>query len=69
MSSCGVVEALVKSGAEPNTRNGHGLTALVAAVHNEQISSAEKLAMAKVRQLSTRVRVPMCMRASVRVQE
>lgn len=48
VSSCGVVELLLKGGADANARNGYGLTALVAAVHNDQISCAEKLAMAKV---------------------
>ncbi|GFR50308.1 hypothetical protein Agub_g12500 [Astrephomene gubernaculifera] len=48
VSSAGVVEALLKAGADPNVRNLYGLTALVAAVHNDGLAGTEKLALAKL---------------------
>ncbi|KAG2494293.1 hypothetical protein HYH03_007646 [Edaphochlamys debaryana] len=48
ISSAGVVEAVLKGGADPNARNRYGLTALLAAVHNEGLSGGEKLVVAKL---------------------
>ncbi|EFJ49219.1 hypothetical protein VOLCADRAFT_104435 [Volvox carteri f. nagariensis] len=48
VSSAGVVEVLLKAGADPNVHNQYGLTALVAAVHNDGLSATEKLVLAKL---------------------
>ncbi|GLI66611.1 hypothetical protein VaNZ11_010532 [Volvox africanus] len=50
VSSAGVVEILLKGGANPNARNMYGLTALVAAIYNDGLAATEKLALVKLLQ-------------------
>ncbi|GIL60822.1 hypothetical protein Vafri_15347, partial [Volvox africanus] len=50
VSSAGVVEVLLKGGANPNARNMYGLTALVAAIYNDGLAATEKLALVKLLQ-------------------